>query len=198
MSDPVVSPQPSDSETRSHRGQSLVELGLILPLLLLITGGIVQYATLIASKHTLTQIGRDVGRWAATHGTDPCEGLALEDQPAIRADEIAIASHLMGYVPDTWVDNFTSYDVAPMPSTQPTVAGAEVAWEVVDGACPPVDSTEAAFVTIRLAYEAPVLVPGIEYVPGIGTCDGTGCSLLLTTTAMYRMEPQALPAATSP
>jgi hypothetical protein len=198
MSDSVVSRPAKDSATRSRRGQSLVELGLVLPLLLLITGGIVQYATLIATKHTLTQIGRDVGRWAATHGSDPCEDLADDDQPAVRADEIAIESHLMGYAPGTWADNFTSYGVAPMPAARPTAPGAEVAWEIVTGNCPPADSTTASFVTIRLAHEAPVLLPGIEYFPGIGTCDGTGCSLLLTTTAMFRMEPQALPAETSP
>ncbi len=175
--------------TRAHLGQALVEFGLVLPLLLLLFGGIAQLGTLIATNHTLIQVGRDVGRWAATQDVDPCEALADEDQPATRAHEIAVESNLMGYA-GVWTTNFTSYGLAPMPSTQPTTPGVEVAWEVDSGTCPPEDSTKESFVTVRLTHAAPVLLPGFGYLPGIGT-DGV---LLLTTTAQFRMEPQAAPA----
>jgi hypothetical protein len=192
MSGPVVRPSRNRLVSRSRRGQSLLELAVVLPLLLVLTGGIIQIGTIIATKHTLIQIGRDVGRWAATQAADPCWKLADEDQPAIRAHEIAVDSRLMGYTAE-WADaaNFTSYDEGAMPAAQPTAPGVEVAWTIVSGTCPPADSTEAAFVTVRLAHEAPVLVPGFDLVlaalPGLGS-DGV---LLITTTAQFRMEPQA-------
>jgi hypothetical protein len=183
------------SRSRSAaRGQSLLEFAIVLPLLLVLTGGIIQVGTVIATKHALTQIGRDVGRWAATQAVDPCEDLADVNQPAIRADEIAQESGLMGYAPGTWVTNFTSHAPNPMPATRPTAPGLEVAWTMTSGDCPPADSTTAAFVTVRLAHGAPVLIPGLDLVlaalPGLGS-DGV---LLVTTTAQFRMEPQAAPA----
>lgn len=191
-------------DRRTHRrGQSLVELAIVLPLLLVLTGGIIQFGAVIATKHTLTQIGRDVGRWAATQGADPCSTLAGGGQPAIRADEIALESHLMGYVPGTWAASFQSYGTAGLPTAQPTVPGVEVSWEPdANGDCPPEDSTTSAFVTVRLAHAAPVLLPGFDLVfahlPGLGTCVGGQCSLLITTTAQFRMEPLADPSVTSP
>lgn len=177
------------------RGQALVELAIILPILLVLTGGIIQIGTVIATKHTLTQIGRDVGRWAATQGADPCEDLALDGQPAIRADEIAVESRLMGYTGGTWTSNFISHEIGDMPPETPVVAAAEVAWEVDSGDCPPADSTTAAFVTVRLTHEAPVLLPGFDLVfahlPGLGSCDSGECLLLVRTTAQFRMEPEA-------
>jgi Flp pilus assembly protein TadG len=169
-----------------------------LPILLLLVGGIVQYATIVATKHTLTQIGRDVGRWAATHPTEPCQDLALTDQPAIRADEVALESRLMGYTANTWVDNFTSYGMGPMPAAPASIPGAEVSWEIVDGTCPPDDSTTASYVTVRLTHRAPVLLPGLAYLPGLGTCDSSGCFLAISTTAKFRMEPEAQPPVTTP
>jgi hypothetical protein len=78
-----------------------------------------------------------------------------------------------------------------------------VAWEPdVDGNCPPADSTTAAFVTVRLAHAAPVLLPGIDLVlaqlPGLGTCASGECILLVSTTAQFRIEPEAQPAVTGP
>lgn len=187
----------------SSRGQALVELALILPIILVLTGGIIQLGTVIATKHSLIQIGRDVGRWAATQGIAPCEDIADANQPAARADEIAIESRLMGYAAGTWTGNFASYGTSPMPSAAPVVPGIEVAWEPgADGNCPPADSTTAAFVTVRLAHAAPVLLPGLDLVlaqlPGLGTCASGECLLLVTTTAEFRMEPEAQPAVTGP
>lgn len=201
---------PSDVQPRSRlragvssRGQALVELAVILPIILVLTGGIIQLGTVIATKHSLIQIGRDVGRWAATQGVAPCEDLADDNQPAVRADEIAIESRLMGYTAGTWTGNFTSYGTSPMPSAGPVVPGIEVAWERdADGNCPPADSTKAAFVTVRLAHAAPVLLPGFDLalaqLPGLGTCAGGECLLLITTTAQFRMEPEAQPAVIGP
>jgi TadE-like protein len=188
---------------RKTNGQALVELAIVLPILLVLTGGIIQIGTVIATKHTLIQIGRDVGRWAATQPVDPCTDLALANQPAVRAEEIAVQSGLMGYTAGTWTSAFTSYGSGPMPSAAPIAPGVEVAWELdADGNCPPVDSTTSAFVTIRLAHAAPVLLPGFDLLlaqlPGLGTCASGTCYLLVTTTAQFRMEPEAQPFETSP
>jgi hypothetical protein len=158
---------------------------------------------MMATQHTLIQIGRDVGRWAATQGNDPCTDLATsEDQPAVRANEIAIQSGLLGYAPGTWTSNFMSYGTGAMPAAA-TAPGVEVAWEPdASGNCPPIDSTTAAFVKVRLAYDAPVLLPGFDLVlaqlPGLGTCSGGTCRLLITTETQFRMEPEAEPAVTTP
>jgi Flp pilus assembly protein TadG len=178
---------------RAHRGQSLVEFAILLPLLLLLVGGIVQYGILFATSHTLDQIGRDLGRWVATQDAADCIELGdgVPSPVAERAHAIASASSLMGYTGNPWEANFVSHDYAPMPPTPPANEGVEVAWEAVTGACPPDDSTTASFVTVRLAHRAPVVLPGLGYLPGIGTCDASGCYLAITTTAVYRIEPQA-------
>jgi len=169
----------------------------VLPLLLVLTGGIVQIGTVIATKHTLIQVGRDLGRWAATQDADDCLvfGTETPSSIAVRADEIAVQSRLMGYVATSWRTAFTSYDYGPIPDEPPTGPGVEVSWLRVGGAdCPPQDSLAATFVTVRLAHEAPVLVPGLDLLlaslPGLGS-DG---AVLITTSAQFRMEPQAEPA----
>ena len=194
MSDQVAFPRRIDPATPSRRGQTLVEFAIILPLLLLLVGGIVQYGILFATAHTLNQVGRDLGRWAATQDAADCMelGVGTPSPIAERAHAIALATSLMGYAGNPWESNFVSYDYSPMPATPPDNEGVEVAWERVGAAaCPPDDSTTSAFVTVRLAHRAPVVLPGVGYLPGIGTCDSDGCYLAITTTAVYRMEPQA-------
>jgi len=78
---------------RSRRGQSLVEMALILPILLLLVGGIIQFGMLFWTQNTLTQIARDTGRWAATQtACGPAEVSAIQNQ----ADAIAAQSSLLG------------------------------------------------------------------------------------------------------
>ena len=193
MSDRHASSSSAASASHSRRGQSLVEFALVLPLLLLLFGGIVQLGTVIATNHTLIQIGRDVGRWAATQNVNPCQNLAAQAQPVTRAHQIAVESRLMGY-DGAWTSNFKSWGVGPMPAAAPTAPGVEVAWQIDSGTCPPTDATTASFVTVRLAHAAPVLLPGFGYLPPLGT----NGQLLITTTAQFRMEPQAAPAQSTP
>lgn len=196
------SPRPPSRSTagrRSSRGQSLVEFALLLPLLLLLVGGIIQYGILISTSHTLTQIGRDLGRWVATQDAADCPDIADIVPPATtspiaqRAHDIAGETSLLGYDGDPWLDpaNFVNHDYTAMPGSPPFDTGVEVAWDTVDGTCPPDDSTTAAFVTVRLAHRSPVILPGFGFLPGIGTCDAAGCYLGVQTTAVYRMEPLA-------
>jgi hypothetical protein len=178
-------------------GQSLVEFALILPILLMLVGGIVQYGVIFATKHSLIQVGRDLGRWAATQDFDPCrDDSVAAAQPVTQADLIAQQSQLLGYVGGDWdVGNFTPYaDNTALPPSPPNTQGVEAVWSYDAGEiCPPVDSTKVSWVTVRLTHRAPVLLPGFPYLPGLGTCDASGCYFVLTTTAMFRMEPAVAP-----
>jgi hypothetical protein len=184
----------------------LVEFALLLPLLLLLVGGIIQYGFLISTSHTLTQVGRDLGRWVATQDAPDCPDIALPVPPATispiaqRAHDIADETSLLGYAGTPWLDptRFVSYDYGAMPASPPFDQGVEVAWNIVDGTCPPDDSTTAAFVTVRLTHRSPVILPGFGYLPGIGTCDAGGCYLPIQTTAVFRMEPLAPAPSPSP
>jgi Flp pilus assembly protein TadG len=183
---------------RSTRGQSLVEFALILPILLMLVGGIIQYGVIFATKHALIQVARDTGRWAATQKVDaPGDCLsaatASPPQPVTEADLLARESRLMGYANDEWnAANFTAYpNDSSLPATPPKAEGVEVVWS--GQLCPTSDSTQVAWVTIRLTHRAPVFLPGFAYLPGLGTCDTNGCYLPITTTARFRMEPQAAP-----
>jgi hypothetical protein len=182
-------------------GQSLVEFALILPILLMLVGGIVQYGMIFATKHSLIQVGRDVGRWAATQGYAPCRSAAIDPdgaEPFTQADSIARTSRLMGYgAPGAiWnAGNFVVYtDNSALSTNPPSTESVEVVWSYAAGQpCPPIDSTNVAWVTIRLTHRAPVILPGFPYLPGLGTCDVDGCFLAVTTKAEFRMEPVAAP-----
>jgi TadE-like protein len=187
------------------RGQSLVEFALLLPILLILIGGIIQYGVIFATKHSLIQVGRDVGRWAATQKFNPPNPCSTGNppQPVTEADAIGRESRLMGYTPGEWNStNFTAYadnstfppNNTSLPPSPPNTEGVEVVWTYAAGQpCPPVDSTNLAWVTIRLTHRAPVLLPGLPFLPGLGTCDSNGCYVAITTTAQFRMEPRAAP-----
>jgi Flp pilus assembly protein TadG len=180
------------------QGQSLVEFALILPLLLMLVAGIIQYGVIFATKHALIQVARDTGRWAATQAYAPCSSAATASppEPVSEADTIAQQSRLMGYATGEWnAGTLTAYpDNTPLPAAPPNSEGVEVVWSYAVGQpCPTVDSTNVAWVTIRLVHRAPVLLPGFPYLPGLGTCDSSGCYLAVTTTARFRMEARPTP-----
>lgn len=193
---------------KMHRGQSLIEFALILPILLMLIGGIVQYGMIFATKHSLIQVARDVGRWAATQGEDAagnplmfCHELATDTtpQPLTKADEIALESRLMGYTTGAWNSgNFVWYadntvlppipPNDPLPANPPHDEGVEVVWSHgPTDPCPTVDNTTVAWVTIRLTHRAPVILPGFPWLPGLGDF------FVVSTTATFRMEPLAAP-----
>jgi Flp pilus assembly protein TadG len=172
----------------------------VIPLLLMLAGGVVQYGALMATQHTLTQVGRDLGRWIATQDATDCIDLGTGSPSPVakRADATAAKSSLMGFTTGAWEASFISYGYGAMPATAASTEGVEVAWVGTPATCPPDDSTVASFVSIRLSHRAPVILPGFAYLPGVGTCDSAGCYLVQRTTATFRMEPQAQPAVTTP
>jgi len=181
------------------RGQSLVELAIVLPVLFLVLGGAVQYGVLFFARHELTQVARDTARWAATQRTDdgaggvlPCEdsATAAPPQPVTLADSNAATSGLIGYSAGMWSStNFTAYARGvTIPATPPNTEGVEAWW--TGTSCPPSDNSDAqlSYVTVRLTHRAPVFLPGLWLVTG-GSCDGSGCWISISATSTFRMEP---------
>jgi len=188
--------------TRSRDlGQSLVELALVLPVLLLVLGGAVQYGVIFFARQELTQVARDTARWAATQWTDngsgsplPCENAAsaTPPQPLTLADTNAATSGLIAYSAGLWSvsnSNFTAYARgATIPANAPNSEGVEVWWSGAN--CPPSDNSDAqlSYVTVRLTHRAPVFLPGLWLVTG-GSCDSSGCWISISATSTFRMEP---------
>jgi len=175
--------------SRPHaRGQSLVEFAIVVPLLLAMVGGIIQFGVIFWSQNTLTQIVRDTGRWEASQQTKPCNDAAAFTAVASRADSIASSASLIGYTPGKWTAA-TTYPTDPRPTE-----GVEVAWPIPThdpvlsaNDCPPSSNATAWFVTIRLNHVIPVFFPGLQYLPGIG--DQTCTCLSISATTTFRMEP---------
>lgn len=190
----------SHAGRRRSRGQSLVEFAIVVPLLLAIVGAIIQFGIIFWAQNTLTQIVRDTGRWEASQQTQPCNrGVATAEYPDAllalgqRADSIARSASLIGYSAGDW-GRATASTSWP-PATRPN-EGVEVAWPVPtdppnlsDSDCPPSSNATAWFVHIRVNHVVPVFFPGLQYLPGIGTCDESGCSVSLSASTTFRMEP---------
>ena len=147
------------------RGQSLVEFALVVPILMLLVGGIIQFGIIFWAQNTLTQIVRDTGRFAATQ---QCNATTLI---VSTANAIAKQSSLIGYTTNLWTD-----------STTPVVNGVTVAWQIpVNEDCPPESNTQTSFVTISITHKVPIFFP---WIPGNGT---------LSSSTQFRMEPTDQP-----
>ena len=171
----------------------MVEFALVVPVILLMIGGIVQFGVIFAAKNSLVQAARDTARWASTQTYAPCSAAvsATPPQPVTQADLTAATSGLIDYTSGTWnASNLTTYaDNTPLPAAPPNSEGVEVVWSsnVVNG-CPTVDNSVQAYVTVRLTHAIPVFLPGLFLLPG-GACDGTGCHISSSATSIFRMEP---------
>ena len=123
------------------RGQALVEMALILPILLLVVGGIIQFGVAFWGQNTLTQVARDTGRWAATQQS--CSNAAAI---VTKANEIAGQSSLIGYTAGSW-----------------TSANVVVTWQTtpITDPCPPTSNQQVSFVKITLHHRIPIFFPFI-------------------------------------
>jgi Flp pilus assembly protein TadG len=172
----------------------MVEFALVLPVLLLLVGGAIQYAAVMATKHSLIQIARDTARWASTQTTySPCTNAAIASpaQPVTRADELAVGAGLPGYSSGAWhgpandaAGTFASGTVA-LPASAPFTEGVEVAW--TGAACPTANSLATAWVSVRVTHRIPIFFPGAWFIPGL--CNDSGCNLSLSAMSIFRMEP---------
>ncbi len=159
----------SPKRSRDHRGQALVEFAIVLPLLILIVLGIMQFGLLFWTQITLTQVARDTGRWAATQ--QACEQGSGADQADVigEAQDIATQSQLFGY------SGPSDPDLVVTPT-----------WSL-GSPCPPHDNSTVEWVDIDMTYRVGVFLPLVA-----DTCTPT-CQRTLTTEVQYRMEPEPAP-----
>ena len=179
------------SRGRPRSGQSVAEFALVLPVLVAILGGIIQFGVIFWAQNTLTQVVRDTGRWAATQKCSttnpPGVGVLAE------AKLVAGNASLIGYTADQWTTatNFTTATYGTDGDTAMDTfsgEGVAVAW-VADNpngeSCPPSDNQAVYHVTIKINHAVPVFFPGMQYLPGIGS----NGKIMLSSTAQFRMEP---------
>jgi Flp pilus assembly protein TadG len=159
---------------RRHRnGQALVEFAIILPILLLLVGGIIQFGVLFWAQNTLTQVVRDTGRWAATQTS--CSVATETPLIQAQADLIAGQSSLLGYQQGQFGPN-VSVQWTPDDPVSP-------------GSCPPVDNTKTWWINIGVQHRIPMFIPFLNYA--LPQCNASGC--MLTTKTQFRMEPKPGP-----
>lgn len=151
-----------------ERGQAMVEFALVLPILVLILLGIMQFGLLFWTQITLTQVARDTGRWAATQ--QACVQGAASGQADVigEAHQIADSAQLFEFTGPG------DPDLAVTPSWNGTP-------------CPPVDNSTVAWVDIDMTYRVGVFVPFLAQ-----SCSPS-CHRILTTEVQFRMEPEPAP-----
>jgi hypothetical protein len=110
---PMTAATPASKILRSTSGQSLVELTLIVPLMLLMVYGVIEVGSIISTYLTLTHTTRE-GANLASRGTDPTEALAAviaAAAPTIRNDNLG-----------QWKIIYTKIAPAPPPAPACTTA----------------------------------------------------------------------------
>jgi Flp pilus assembly protein TadG len=144
-------------------------MALVLPILVLIVLGIMQFGLLFWTQITLTQVARDTGRWAATQ--QACVQGTGSGQADVIGEARAIAVESQLY----------SYDGPSDPNLtiSPT-------W-TTGTPCPPVNNATVEWVSIEMTYSVDVFMPFIAQ-----TCTPT-CRRILTTDVQFRMEPEPAP-----
>lgn len=184
---------PSGRPRPRSRGQALTEFALVVPVLIAIVGGIVQFGVIFWAQNTLTQVVRDTGRWAATQNGCSLASVGI----AAEANAVAGTSSLIGYTPGQWSaqdDTATQYgasgDTAVNGFSSPESIA--VAWvkdsDSSNQGCPPKNNQAVYHVTIKINHSVPIFFPGMQFLPGIATCSGSPCANL-SSTAQFRMEP---------
>nr|WBU15379.1 TadE-like protein [uncultured bacterium] len=80
---------PASAARGGERGQALVELALVLPLLLLILFGIVDFGLGLSAKIQVTNAVRDGARQGIVYGQQVCSDPALQEQVKERVLDLA-------------------------------------------------------------------------------------------------------------
>lgn len=85
---------------RTARGQALVELALVLPLLVLFLGGIMVFGTAVFYQQQISNAAREAARYAAIHSTTAQYTVDSNLAPAYNQPESYVYG--TGDVPPTW------------------------------------------------------------------------------------------------
>jgi Flp pilus assembly protein TadG len=179
-----------------RNGQALVEFALVAPLFVALLGAVIQFGLIFWAQNTLTQVVRDTGRWAATQPAIPCSSTTQRDNVSAQANAVARNSSLLGFTAFSGPTLYQMGDLTP-PDTEvqsyATANSLAVAW-VADSdptteGCPPKDNQAVYHVIIKINQTVPTFFPGMQFLPGLGTCNSSGCHMTLSSTAQFRMEP---------
>jgi Flp pilus assembly protein TadG len=133
-----------DRRPINHRGQALTEFALVLPVLVLVIGGIIQFGIIFWGQNSLNQIVRDTGRWAASQIDCPSTDVAGE------AERIAGASTLIGFN-----------------GTFPSGA-VQASWSATP--CLPKNNQDVVWIDITIDHTVPIFFP---FIPGNGNITST-------------------------
>jgi hypothetical protein len=178
--------QPSRRTDIRRRGQALTEFALVIGLFVFVVGALIQFALVLWSMNTITQVARDTARWAATQSESPCESPANRTAVAATADGLARQLSLLGYRANLWTSatSVTSTPDEGIGADWPIPASLTVLFPTD---CPPTDNQTPWFVRVRVNHVIPVFLPGLQWA--LPPCGSSG--MCLTSTAEIRMEPKA-------
>ncbi|BCW59687.1 MULTISPECIES: TadE family protein [Micrococcaceae] len=104
------------SETR-ERGAAAVEMAIVLPLLLLILLGIMEFGRAYNVQVSLTQAAREGARYAAVHydeGALDVTGAALAGAPALEGLGVTVTNNASSCAPGSNVEVTTSVSLPSM------------------------------------------------------------------------------------
>jgi Flp pilus assembly protein TadG len=137
--------------TRSgrSRGQALAEFAIVIPIFMLLVGGIIQLGILFWGQNTLNQIVRDAGRYAVT---EP------DCLPATQTDVLNKIDAVAGQT------NFAG-TITSKALTMPTTASPDP----VSDACPATNNSQHVWLRITVTAHVPVFFPVIPGGGNIGS-----------------------------
>ncbi len=136
-------------------------MAIVVPIMFLVFAGIVQFGMIFATQNALTQVARDIGRWAATQGRCDAPFETEMDGVIDKVNELAAGSALPGYPNDTFLD-----------------ADVDVAWTTDVGACPPTTNADISWIKITIRHNPPIFFPWIPFIGEIAAGNE------------FRLEPQ--------
>ena len=154
---------------RKHKGQALVETALLLPILLILIFGIVDFARALYTKSSLNNAARSGARKAVVTPSLSAESGTLESSTTTTAD--TIRSNLYNNTPET-----VTYDLKVLNATGTTAVTGE--------------ASAGNLVQVTVTWTDFPLITPFYRLAGIfgGTAPQDSGSLTLTGTAAMRYE----------
>lgn len=151
-----------------------MEFALVLPVLVLIMVGVMQFGILFWAQITLTQVSRDTGRWVASQGWEcyPALDATADDQIIAQANAVAARSTLFAWS----ASNQLVLSAGPTYTDNPVGSGSK---------CPALTNQEIWDVSFELSHTVPVFMPMLAD----NGCSG-GCARTLTSEVQFRVEPR--------
>jgi Flp pilus assembly protein TadG len=123
------------------RGQALAEFAIVVPVLMLILGGVIQFGMIFWGQNTLNQIVRDAGRYAVT---EPNCSSGSNAEVVSKITTIASNTSLAATLGTVTV-------LMPTADTTDT--------------CPPASNATHVWISIEVHAQVPVFFP---FIPGNG------------------------------